>query len=107
MSLMLNSIAVINPSKFEGWSSSVEQAKSFGKKVILSNISVHREQNPKRSIFFNTDDHKSLSKILIKCLKTYDEKKEIKITVNNFKFLENRMKKYGEDYLNKINKIIN
>ena len=32
MSLMYHSIAVINPSKFEGRSSTVEQAKSIGKK---------------------------------------------------------------------------
>ena len=32
MNLMYNSVAVINPSKFEGWSSSVEQAKSMEKK---------------------------------------------------------------------------
>ena len=35
MSLIYHSIALINPSKFEGWSSSVEQAKSMGKKVVV------------------------------------------------------------------------
>ena len=38
MSLIYNSVALINPSKFEGWSSSVEQAKSMGKKILLSDI---------------------------------------------------------------------
>jgi hypothetical protein len=44
--------ALINPSFFEGWSTSVEEAKSFSKKCILSNISIHREQFPE-AIFFN------------------------------------------------------
>ena len=30
---MYHSVSLINPSKFEGWSSSVEQAKSMGKKL--------------------------------------------------------------------------
>ncbi len=43
--------AVINPSKFEGWSSTVEECKSVGKQVLLSNLAVHREQAPQASFF--------------------------------------------------------
>lgn len=42
--LMLHSVAVINPSLFEGWSTTVEEAKSLGIPLVLSNIAVHREQ---------------------------------------------------------------
>ena len=42
--LMLHSIAVLNPSLFEGWSTSVEEAKSLGVPLILSGIDVHQEQ---------------------------------------------------------------
>ncbi len=42
--LMLNSVAVINPSLFEGWSTTVEEAKALGVPLILSGIDVHREQ---------------------------------------------------------------
>lgn len=42
--LMLESVAVINPSLFEGWSTTVEEAKAIGVPLILSNIPVHREQ---------------------------------------------------------------
>jgi glycosyltransferase involved in cell wall biosynthesis len=42
--LMLNSMAVINPSLFEGWSTTVEEAKALGVPLILSDIDVHREQ---------------------------------------------------------------
>lgn len=50
--LMRKCIAVINPSLFEGWSSTVEEAKSIGKTVLLSDIAVHREQNPEHAVFF-------------------------------------------------------
>ena len=66
MSLMYHSLAVINPSKFEGRSSTVEQAKSLGKKIILSNINIHKEQNPKYAKYFRAEDFKKLSSILIK-----------------------------------------
>ena len=62
--LNANCFCLINPSFFEGWSSTVEESKSFGTPTILSNISVHREQSPK-SIFFNPNKFKDLSKILI------------------------------------------
>lgn len=54
--LMWHSIAVLNPSKFEGWSTSVEEAKSLGKRTILSDIEVHREQAPPGGVYFSPDD---------------------------------------------------
>lgn len=36
--------ALINPSLFEGWSSTVEEGKSLKKKLILSDLPVHKEQ---------------------------------------------------------------
>ena len=63
--LALNAIskAIINPSKFEGWSSSVEEAKALGSSMILSDIPVHKEQAPS-ALFFDLNDDKSLAEIL-------------------------------------------
>ncbi|MGV3467234.1 MAG: glycosyltransferase family 4 protein [Heyndrickxia sp.] len=44
MSLMYYSECVINPSYFEGWSTSVEEAKAMGIPLLVSDIPVHREQ---------------------------------------------------------------
>ena len=54
--LMRNAVALINPSFFEGWSTTVEEAKALGKRIILSDIPVHREQDPERGVFFPPDD---------------------------------------------------
>jgi glycosyltransferase involved in cell wall biosynthesis len=51
--LMRRSVAVVQPSLFEGWSSVVEDARSLGKPIVLSDIPVHREQLPPRAAFFN------------------------------------------------------
>ena len=62
MSLIYYSSAVINPSFFEGWSSTVEQVNVYNKILILSNIDVHKEQRPNKAIFFNPRNINSLKK---------------------------------------------
>jgi glycosyltransferase involved in cell wall biosynthesis len=44
MPLMRASQGVINPSLFEGWSTTVEEAKALGVPLLLSDLAVHREQ---------------------------------------------------------------
>ena len=98
MSLIFNSVALINPSKFEGWSSSVEQAKSMGKKILLSDISVHKEQNPKRAEFFSQNNYDELAYKIKKIWFGYNYKYE-KILINrSYRALENKLSKYALDY---------
>jgi glycosyltransferase involved in cell wall biosynthesis len=51
--LMKNSLAIIQPSLFEGWSTVVEDAKALNKWILLSDIAVHREQIKENVDFFN------------------------------------------------------
>jgi len=68
--LIAGSVALVNPSTYEGWNTAVEQAKALNKRTVLSNIPVHREQKNHYSYLFNTSNYLSLSKILIKLSKT-------------------------------------
>lgn len=61
LSLMRHSFCVINPSLFEGWSNTVEEAKTLGKTIILSDIPVHREQAYRDAYFFDPHSPESLS----------------------------------------------
>ena len=70
--LMHHAMGFINPSLFEGWSTSVEEAKSMGRKIILSDIPVHREQAPQRGVFFNPDDPEGLARILDAARREYE-----------------------------------
>ncbi|MEJ6981633.1 glycosyltransferase family 1 protein [Pedobacter sp. P351] len=63
--MMQSCTALINPSLFEGWSSTVEEAKSIAKTIVLSNIPVHREQSPSKGIFFDPHDAEALADILL------------------------------------------
>lgn len=51
--LMQNSDAIIQPSLFEGWNTSVEEAKALNKFLILSDLDVHKEQVSQNVFFFN------------------------------------------------------
>ena len=67
--LLAHSVLVLNPSRFEGWSTSVEEAKALGKPVWVSDIAVHREQTAELLArghvdFFGVDDVQALSTLL-------------------------------------------
>ncbi|QPF82974.1 glycosyltransferase family 4 protein [Bradyrhizobium genosp. L] len=59
--LLRAATAMVNPSRFEGWSSTVEEAKSFGVPMILSDIDVHREQTAGGARYFGVDDPVALA----------------------------------------------
>ena len=61
VSLMHHSLAVLQPSLFEGWSTSVEEAKAMCKQIILSSIDVHVEQAPERGVYFSPDSPDELA----------------------------------------------
>ena len=62
--LMRRSLAVIQPSLFEGWSTLVEDARCLGKQLILSDLPVNLEQNPPHSIFFERSSPERLASLL-------------------------------------------
>jgi glycosyltransferase involved in cell wall biosynthesis len=100
-SLMFRCKAVINPSFFEGWSTSVEEAKIYNKICILSKIPTHIEQKPNRSIYFNPSNPIELAKAILKT-----EKMNIRLIKFNNKNYITKRKKFGFEYLNIIKKII-
>lgn len=64
LSLMIGAAAIIQPSKFEGWSTVVEEARALQKPILLSNFAVHRDQNPPLARFFDADDAALLARLM-------------------------------------------
>jgi glycosyltransferase involved in cell wall biosynthesis len=62
--LLQGCAALINPSKFEGWSTTVEEAKVLGIRMILSDLRVHREQASGMADYFLPDDAAALAGIM-------------------------------------------
>jgi glycosyltransferase involved in cell wall biosynthesis len=62
--LLRRAAVVIQPSRFEGWSTSVQDAKALGRPLLCSDLAVHREQAPQARGFFDLDDPDSLATLL-------------------------------------------
>lgn len=94
--LMKNSYAMVQPSLFEGWSTVVEDAKALNKFIFLSDLDVHKEQNPKNACFFDAKNEDDLVKKLL----------TVKPTQESYDYSENR-KQFAKDFLEIINKYPN
>lgn len=62
--VMKNAMYLIQPSLFEGWGTVVEDAKVLDKTILLSDISVHREQKNEKCILFNPQDEMELARLI-------------------------------------------
>lgn len=62
--LLRASAAYLQPSLFEGWNTGVEEARMLGKKIFLSDIPVHREQNPPKASLFDATSAEKLAELL-------------------------------------------
>ena len=97
--LMRQSLAVIQPSRFEGWSTVVEEARSLGKTILLSDFPVHLEQNPPNSYFFERGNAEELACLMAKVSSsagsTPDFEKEKIARLDNLE----RLKIFGNNFL--------
>ena len=62
--LLVNSLAILQPSRFEGWNTLVEEAKWLGREIILSDIPVHLEQAPRLATYFKDNNATDLAEKL-------------------------------------------
>jgi len=94
--LILAANCVINPSYFEGWSSTVEEAKTVGKTILLSNIPVHIEQAPQFGIYFDPTNAVELAAKMEDII----NKRSVKtLSVEELRtILDNRTKDFGLKY---------
>lgn len=86
--LMQNAYAIVQPSLFEGWSTVVEDAKCLNKFIFLSDLRVHREQNPKNVCFFDPKDENDL----------VDKLHSVKVEVTPYDYSQN-VKDFGMKFL--------
>ncbi len=104
LSLIMNAIYLINPSKSEGWNSAIEEAKSLDTRVLASNLKVHKEQLGPKGTYFDVNNYKKLSKILKKVI--LDKKKNKRISYSKlYKINQINFKKFSMTYNRIISKL--
>lgn len=97
VSLMRTCTALINPSYFEGWSSTVEEARTLGVPLLLSDIAVHREQMNDGAIYFSPDDAIGLAEALEMFLQVGNA--EISDSDNVSTRSEDQVERFASDFL--------
>jgi glycosyltransferase involved in cell wall biosynthesis len=67
LALMAHALAVVQPSLFEGWSTVVEDVKALNRRLVVSDIPVHREQLTRYPYaqFFDPHDAIALAEALL------------------------------------------
>jgi glycosyltransferase involved in cell wall biosynthesis len=102
VALMSGSIAVVNPSLFEGWSTTVEEAKSLGKPLILSDIDVHREQTAgcAQVWHFPSSSPAELSEILTSVASSHVSFQRDYVQAIQEQHNKDRLKQFCDDFIN-------
>lgn len=86
--IMKNANLLVQPSLFEGWGCSVEDAKVMGKTILLSDLAVHEEQKGRNTILFSKEDEEQLAELVIeqfKCVYKYNLDEGKRVTYLNAK----------------------
>jgi glycosyltransferase involved in cell wall biosynthesis len=96
--LMRGAVAVLQPSLFEGWSTTVEEVKSLGKTIILSDIPVHREQNPPAVRFFDPHDARALASVMQNLQREKNPTPEIQLEGQAKSALPERTKEFARAF---------
>lgn len=97
--LIRQSLAVLQPSLFEGWNSCVEEVKSVGKGMIVSDIAVHREQNPPASRFFDPKSSETLAATLVDVFEKLQPGPDTELEALTRKNLQERMRGFAHRLL--------
>ncbi len=96
--LMRHSLAILNPSLFEGWSSTVEEAKSLGKGMVLSDINVHREQSPSQTHYFDPNNPLELADILVSLWRVTEPGPDYRLEEQARRKLPERTRQFAKSY---------
>ena len=100
--LMRHARGVINPSGFEGWSTTVEEAKALGKRTLLSDIPVHREQAPPGACYFSPDAPETLAALLQDSLATDWAVIDAAEVERNY---AEKLREFGRDYMGILSRL--
>jgi hypothetical protein len=99
VNLMRGSNFVLQPSLWEGWSTSIEDAKALGKALICSDLEVHKEQMPEADGFFNPSSPDELASVLERCFRNSGEGWNGEKETRALSTYEERAGQFGEKLL--------
>ena len=97
--LIRQAICVVNPSRFEGWGISVDEARSVGKRVIASNVPSHLEQNTDKALYFDPRDQSQLADLLEQGWKTLVPGPDLELEKHARLELPGRLRAFAQEFM--------
>jgi glycosyltransferase involved in cell wall biosynthesis len=76
VALLRGAAAVLQPSRFEGWSSAVEDARAFGKRLVVTDLPSHREQGAEGARYVSPDDPDAFAAAMREALEETNAREE-------------------------------
>ncbi len=104
--LMRQSVGVLNPSLFEGYGMTVDEARSFGKQILVSDIAPHREQNPPRVTFFDKLDSENLAGQMERIWRDIEPGPNARVEATSRNEMPARMRNYAESFIAIANEVL-
>jgi glycosyltransferase involved in cell wall biosynthesis len=95
--LMRASVALLNPSLFEGWSTPVEEARALGVPLLLSDLPVNVEQAGASAAYFRRHSVESLAQVLAEFQPLTDAERETRLDAAGAA-AHARVRQFGADF---------
>jgi glycosyltransferase involved in cell wall biosynthesis len=99
IAMMRAAALIIQPSFFEGWSTSIEDSKALGRPLVCSDIPVHREQVPDALGFFDPNKPEMLADLLAEIYEDLRPGPDLQREEAAFTLARKRASDYGRDLL--------
>jgi glycosyltransferase involved in cell wall biosynthesis len=99
IALMRAAALVIQPSRFEGWSTVVQNTKALGRPIVCSDIAAHREQAPHALAFFPCESAEALADILATCWPQLESGPDLEMERKTLAAEREAVKQYGQSIL--------
>jgi glycosyltransferase involved in cell wall biosynthesis len=97
--LLRRAVAVIQPSLFEGWSTVVEDARTLGRRLLLSDLPVHREQDPPGARFFPPESAEDLAALMAEAWRDWPAGPDLAAEQSARVAAGERLKQVGQRFL--------
>jgi hypothetical protein len=95
----------LNPSLFEGFGLTGDEARSLGKRVLLSDIAAHQEQDPPKATYFNPHDFKDLAEKLSMIWRDVEPGPDVELELEARKSLVRRIHACAESFMSVANEV--
>jgi len=99
LGLIRQSVCVVNPSRFEGWGISIDEARSVGKRVLVSDLPTHREQNPPKATYFDPGNAADLEEKLVQIWNGCRSGPDLELETAARAALPARIRAYAESFV--------